>query len=320
MNSEALLSICIPTYNRSELLKNNVRELIEEIRPFNLPILISDNNSTDGTAQAVELLKKEYKNIIYYKQSTNISDLNFPFILKQATTKYAWLLGDKNRIIPGATGKILQLMNEDSFDAIVVNCNPARVKSLPTKVYIQPEDLLYDLGWHATMISTLIFSKELIGKAPFERYSSTKFMHVAGLFDAISNTNCKVLWLNEPFIQGPDVSVKNDWLKDVFPVFFDSWANSIMSLSPAYPLNVKLHCIKQHGSKSKVFIFERFIYYRSKKIFNFKIFKNYYSCFPLFTNVPRTFLFFILCFPGWFYASMYYLLAEYRKLIGKENF
>lgn len=320
MNSEELLSICIPTFNRSEILKRNVLYLINEVRNFNLPILISDNNSSDDTARTVEFLKNEYQNIIYYKQEANISDLNFPFILSKASTKYAWLLGDKNRISSGAIAKVLKIIYNQSFDAVIVNCDPPRVKSFPTKIYSNPTELLDEIGWHTTMISTLIFSKEVIAKNIFLRYSNTKFMHVGGLFDAIADAKCNVSWLNEPYIQGPNFRVPNDWLKDVFPVFIDSWANSIMSLSPIYPVTVKLNCIKQHGINAKVFIFERFIYYRSKKIYNFQVFIKHFHHINLFTNVPRIILLFITILPSWFFGIMYYYLDKYRKIVSKENF
>ena len=318
MNSEELLSICIPTFNRADLLKTNVLELIEEIRIYNIPIIISDNNSTDETEKTVDWLKGKYKYITYYKQEKNIQDRNFIFVLEKATTKYAWLLGDKNRIIPGAIKNILNSIRDKSFDAIIVNCSPARVKSIPSRVYTQPVELLNDLGWHTTMISTLIFSSELTEKKYFERYTQTKFMHVAGLFDALSERKCSVLWIDEPVITGPKAYVPNDWINNVFEIFFESWANSVMSLPPTYPVHVKLQCVKHHGTKAKVFIFERFIYYRSRKIYNFAVFKKYQHNFRLFTNVPKIILLSITFFPPWFFSLMYYFLRMYKEIDHKD--
>jgi glycosyltransferase involved in cell wall biosynthesis len=64
-----LISIIIPTYNRSNLLKITLDSLINQKYPKeNFEIIISNNNSTDNTEDIIANFKQLHKNynVIYY--------------------------------------------------------------------------------------------------------------------------------------------------------------------------------------------------------------------------------------------------------------
>lgn len=66
---QPLLSICIPTYNRSKILKRTLTNL-EKYTDFDVEIIISDNKSKDNT----EIFVKQFKNlkVKYFKNSFNM--------------------------------------------------------------------------------------------------------------------------------------------------------------------------------------------------------------------------------------------------------
>ena len=297
-NYNSLLSVCIPTYNRRDLLRFNVLELIKQAEPLNVPIYISDNCSDDGTPEIVEFVQQQYSKIINFRQKTNINEMNFAFILRNSETKYSWLLGDKNRINDGYLKIIYDKIKNDDFDLIVVNsAPPQRVKDVPSKVYYNSIELLEDIGWHMSLVCSLIISKQLINKINFERFSNTNFLHTAGVFDALITNNCKVLWLNEPVIWWSDTFKINSYIDKMFPIFIDSWANSIMSISPMYPLKSKLKVIKDHGIKQLLFTLVGFLDWRSRGIYNYGVFKTFSSRFNMVTNIPKYILWIIAFIP-----------------------
>jgi len=311
-----LLSICIPTFNRGDLLRNNMLELIEQAKPLNIPIYISDNCSTDNTSETVEYLKEQYFNIIYHKQMTNIYEMNFATILRSSDSEYAWLLGDKNRISDGYLKNILNIIKDEEFDLIVVNsAPPKRVKNLPSKIYSNPIELLEDLGWHMSWICSLIISKALINKIDFERFSNTNFLHTAGVFDALISFNCKVLWLDEPIIQWNEKFTQPSYIADTYPIFIDSWANSILSLSPKYPLKSKFKAVKDHGIKAGHFTLSGFLHRRSYKIYNKEVYLKYASVIVLFSNVPKSILIIISIIPSWLVVFLKYTLGSILSII-----
>lgn len=67
--NNALISVYIPTHNRSEMLKRAVFSVIKQTYK-NVEIIICDDGSSDNTEQVVIALQEKYKNIRYLKNDT----------------------------------------------------------------------------------------------------------------------------------------------------------------------------------------------------------------------------------------------------------
>lgn len=92
-----LLSICIPTFNRAEILCRTIEKLLSlEAFDSEVELIISDNASTDNTNIIVNniLSKYEDKQIVYHRNNTNVKDLNFYVALTLGTGKYLKLFND----------------------------------------------------------------------------------------------------------------------------------------------------------------------------------------------------------------------------------
>lgn len=101
MNKTPLVSLCIPTYNRGDILKEsldsyvNSNEFDDEIE-----IVISDNASTDNTQEIGQEYAGRFPNVKYYRNEENVRDRNFPLSMDRATGEYIKLMKD-NIIISG---------------------------------------------------------------------------------------------------------------------------------------------------------------------------------------------------------------------------
>lgn len=91
-----LVSICIPTFNRSKLLKQCIESLIKqkEFQEGLVEIIISDNASTDCTEEMGEAYAQKYSQIKYYRNQENLKDVNFPLALSRASGKLRKLSQD----------------------------------------------------------------------------------------------------------------------------------------------------------------------------------------------------------------------------------
>ena len=90
MREVPILSICIPTYNRSEHLRKTLDSIIrqKEFATKQVEIVISDNASTDNTEIVAREYCERYSNIFYYKNEKNIIDRNLPLVISRATAIY----------------------------------------------------------------------------------------------------------------------------------------------------------------------------------------------------------------------------------------
>ena len=96
-NNNPVISICIPTYNRDNILRENMERLL--VLPSfddDVELVVSDNASTDSTSSIVRELCAKYpdKSIIYSCNSENIRDLNFLKVLSLGHGTYLKLLND----------------------------------------------------------------------------------------------------------------------------------------------------------------------------------------------------------------------------------
>ena len=104
----ALLSICIPTKNRSELLEVLLENLVREASPYldKIEIVVADNASTDATAEVVRCCPLP---IVYGIQDRTVGFArNVLFATAGlATGEYAWVIGDDDLILPGGVARVL---------------------------------------------------------------------------------------------------------------------------------------------------------------------------------------------------------------------
>ncbi len=114
-NKQPLLSICIPTYNRAEILKRTLTKIVNDVDfDDSVEIVISDNASTDNTQQICQKFCESYSNIFYYRNKKNINDANFFHVLSKATGLYVKLNNDTISFRSGALKEIKNKIKQSS--------------------------------------------------------------------------------------------------------------------------------------------------------------------------------------------------------------
>ena len=122
--AQPLLSICIPTYNRAELLKQCLESITTEAKPYSnmVEIIVSNNCSTDHTSQViVDYLK--FENINYHEQPKNLGGTgNIDYLIRHlARGEFCWIIGDDDLLRIGAVAKVLSIIENNNYDFIFVN-------------------------------------------------------------------------------------------------------------------------------------------------------------------------------------------------------
>lgn len=114
MEFQPLVSICIPTYNRSEYLRLSLERYICEPEFLNgcVEIVISDNASTDDTELLAREYAEKYANIRYFRNAYNIRDRNFPLALGRGRGKLHRLCNDTLQIQKGYLRELCDLVEK----------------------------------------------------------------------------------------------------------------------------------------------------------------------------------------------------------------
>lgn len=197
-----VISFCIPTYNRCELLLENVNEIIIQAKnqKINVEICISDNCSTDNTKNVMEaLIPPSGIRLIYHRNENNIGpDLNYLKSVDLAQGNYCWFLGSDDKIAEGCIDKFLKIhenVNSDIYLCERIDCNIemipfgktkwSKINELKTcnlndsKELISYFDDSISLGALFSYLSSIIFNKNVWDLIDYDdQFTGTAYSHV----------------------------------------------------------------------------------------------------------------------------------------------
>ena len=199
---EKILTIGIPTYNRSNYLDKCLAAFYSEITPLaNLVnIYVSDNGSTDDTRDVVNKYISMGLNIQYNRHDQNMgTEFNFLSLYEKAATKYFWLFSDDDLVVPGVLSQLLLALNKKEYGAIYLSnawyndetilaneYEKLRVQELELKEYDDPIDFIEKVNYWVTFITGTIINKSLLeGHIQPARFNGTMLNYLGWYLQAI---------------------------------------------------------------------------------------------------------------------------------------
>lgn len=210
-----LLSICIPTYNRAPFLRDCLASLEragsrhwEEVE-----VLISDNDSSDNTAEVVAEFQQRFP-LRYFKNQTNIGgEPNFFVAASRASAEHVWIFGDDDEFIEDSITAILPYIRGD-YDLVVANFSswspqmddqlkPAYLPWPESRTFTDPNQVLSTFRMHLGFISSVVVRKRIMLAAlpaeyePFIRYG---FPHPYSIYCGLL-PSCRVAYDARPLFK-----------------------------------------------------------------------------------------------------------------------
>ncbi len=110
-----ILSICIPSYNRSSLLLSLLQEMDRpDFLPFDFEVVVCDNASPDPGYAAIAEFRPEHYGYAYFRRSTNIGGAaNIGGCYRLASAEFCLHLSDDDRLISSEVAAIVARMQDD---------------------------------------------------------------------------------------------------------------------------------------------------------------------------------------------------------------
>ena len=127
-NPGLLLSICIPTYNRADTLRQALDSVLPQIAARNdVEVVVVDNASSGETPALVRGYMQEQVCVRYVRQPENVGfDRNIIACIEQARGEYVSLLADDDIALPGAYERVLKEVATSKPAIICLNLYPFR--------------------------------------------------------------------------------------------------------------------------------------------------------------------------------------------------
>lgn len=209
-----ILSICIPTYNR----KQRLLELLNLIRKFNviqIPILVFDNASTDGTQESLQSYV-DREEIIYFRNERNLGhDGNYLRMVEEGRkyAKYSLWLGDDDRITADFFTDIPKKLAKDKPELLVLNsqgytnsfvkrnvkkvlkvANLARARfSLPNSydIHYINEQAFFANFFDKLPFGVVVVNNDLLDIEKAKRYHGTYHLYSGAIWEMLDEQNDK---------------------------------------------------------------------------------------------------------------------------------
>jgi glycosyltransferase involved in cell wall biosynthesis len=313
-----LLSICIATYNRADLLVETLNSIVAQLDAYDdVEVVVVDGNSTDHTETVVMKLQSSCPRLNYIKlKEKGGVDKDFDIAVQSSSGLYCWLFTDDDLVKAGAVGKVRAAISNGT-DLIVVNaeiCDYGFHRVLKKSALPIEKDQEYDFSTsgresffkvsatYITFIDAIVIKKALWTEFPRNNFYGSRFIHV-GVISTLSDSTTALV-LAEPLIK---IRLGNaEWSNISFKVWAQLWPNLIWSFS-----NLSVDCKKSicrfEPWKSATFL----MWSRALGSYSNQEYKNQVSPKP--NSVYKITALMISFLPQWVPRIIYFVYAIIRQ-------
>lgn len=239
------LGICIPTYKRPDQLELCVQSIIRSIRDRAIPIFISDDSTDDTNLAVITRLQAAYPHIIHDRNPKNLGiDRNILKSVDLCTCRYAWMIGEDDRMVPEAIDTVLDVLSAATEELPFVYVNYASVDetltlvlhehSLPLKqdMTMPVETFLQTDAWSIGFIGACVINKRLWATANRTPYLDSYFAHVGMILEYLKGKS--VYLIAKPLVLNRCGTARIfTWTHSAFEVMY-GWSRMTKALEPIY--------------------------------------------------------------------------------------
>ncbi len=189
-----LLSICIATYNRADVIGQTLDSIMSQIRE-EVEIVVVDGASTDNTAEVMRQYEERCPSLRYRRLPVKSGvDRDYCHAVSFATGDYCWFMTDDDIVKPGAIDTILTLLprkyslivlNAEVWDRSLVKRLAPRRLRLDVDTFYEPdsrEKLFVETVTYLSFIGAVVIDRALWNERIKEPYIGTEFIHVGVIF------------------------------------------------------------------------------------------------------------------------------------------
>jgi hypothetical protein len=204
------LLICLPSFNRSELLKVQLNKLIKckERTNIDLDIYVINNGSNDNTRDLLAEYSKDEISIVHNSKNKNWGDLISQivvFIRKKVNAyDYFWILSDDDFIFEKGLADYFNKINLDSGNNLLYVLKSIKIshnceKTIRPQIVENIDKNIFEIVNDLFLISSVIYPiKDIFNEFDYfyEKFKNNDYAHLSFILSAIK-MNKKISISNE---------------------------------------------------------------------------------------------------------------------------
>lgn len=274
------LSICIPTYNRSDRCLRLVNEILKSNNP-NIEIIVSDNYSTDNT---FDLLKQiDDKRLFIYQMKQNLGSLlNMFATFSKARSEFIYFTTDKD---------FINIINLDTFLSFLENnenlscgyCAYSSKSETADEIYLQGFEAINKIGYIGHHPSGFFFHRDKLENVKYaEKFSDKDFVGEFALDFIIAELACKGnvgIFHKELTIPQNSNDAANDKSLSIKGMNVNAYYTPNARLNIAINQSTHINSLELSSDEKKMLIMKTFMYGLINATYGYKnILKNKDIC------------------------------------------
>jgi hypothetical protein len=168
------------------------------------------------------------------------------------------------------------------------------------------EDVARNIGWHITLLDSIVWSRKVITEARFNRFYGSLFGYYGALFEYLCENKFSVAWISKSFVSYCHPKKRSLWLPNTFETWTFKLLNTVLSLPYQFSLQQKLALVKSHNSNSGLFSIKVLIILRSHGYLSFRTFWTYRKAMVVSLPMMNFIMtIFVLLIPKWIANVIY---------------
>lgn len=286
MRVNSKLGICIPTFKRPDQLRWCLESVLVACRPYEVPVVVTDDACDDTNVAVRDWLLKEYPQAKWVANSSNLGiDGNILNAVDCCPSEYAWLLGEDDRLQPNALTVALRVVEHADVPPPFVFVNYASVDS-PIQRYLKRRALPFEsnevvdwgtfaerYAWAMGFIGGCLIQKDAWRACRTSRYTGTYFAHSGHILEMIANHDVPVIAESLVLNRCGDPRLFT-WTGSFFDVL-SGWGRMLALLPDIYDPRRRTACVRAfeeaHGIGTLVFL----CYARAECAYNAEMYQRY---------------------------------------------
>lgn len=189
MKKKPYLSICIPTYNRLEILNKTIESIYADLNGINMDdfeVIISDNEPNHSAKKIIDAFNHE--NLYYYTTASN-GFLNSYDVLKFANGSFLKLNNNYTMFRNETLKKLINHIKEDFDNKSVIFYTNGLSQFGKTKKIDNYNEFMYQLSYLSSWSSGFGFWKEDLESLPFDIKLNNYFPQTSLLMTQTQKSN-----------------------------------------------------------------------------------------------------------------------------------
>lgn len=269
------LNLAILTYNRPQILLNNIMHMNKFLPKYNVEIYVYDDSNNDESKQIIEQYIKEHEvtNVFYRKTAINQGyDYNVKRAFQNTPGDYIYVVGEALCLNEDIFQKVYQDIQHNDFDVVIIKNEKLNTETILNNV----NELYVNYAWYVTLIGSTIYSRKNldIALAASEKYFGLLFLQWAILFEKLILSDIKVKIYKGQYITPHKDKVMSFGFENYLEVFCKNWVEMNNLLPESFPN--KAAVIMSHDENTRVLTnWYSLTLLRSNDFINYQKYKEY---------------------------------------------